>query len=51
MNSRPINWIERVKSGKFISPFNYNHPEKVMERSTTKCSGYVPGGYKITTKK
>ena len=48
---KPIDWIDRAKSGKFISPFSYNYPNKVMELAITKCTGYVPGSYKTTTKK
>lgn len=44
-------WLDRIKSGKYISVFDYNHPNKVLERSTTKCSGYAPGSHKQTTNK
>lgn len=43
--------MDRLKSGKYLSVFDYNHPNKVMERAITKCSGYTPGGYKLSTKK
>ena len=49
--TKPVDWVSRIKSGKFISPFSYTYPEKVMDRKLTKCSAYVPGSKKLATNK